>query len=487
MEYTTITEEDMKKYQAKIADKVGFKPNWARIKQLSKKDPTIFAKYYLGITPFHYQDQVLNDNSNRIMVCSSRQIGKTYVVAIKALHYAMFHKDKQVLVFSKNANQAKKFLREMKRLMFLGTQHVNHLIASESSPFSLDDEPAPTFPEDIDEKKPNNTEEFTLTNGSTIRSLPSTDSSRGYTADLVIIDEAAFVPDEIFDLVIEPTVRFTGGAIILLSTPNGQKGFFHHFFDPEDKKLEHEYTRYWWDWQICPNENIREVTLRKKNDLDPLRFAQEYEAKFTTDADAFFQNSKVKEACDENLSMLYEDKEHEMVAGIDVGVTKSRTVITLCYYDEERDDIILAYQKEYPPNYDNNNLRGQIKELEGRFKIVNWVIDYCPQGIDLIKWMQAEGKPVKEVYFGKEKVKMYFLFKGALNKRYDDDGPRIRYPFIAELQNQMLTLQQKDSKRGSFLIEKPSGGRDDCIDSFVLATLPFLDKEPKKEFRSFLA
>lgn len=493
MEYTVLTQEQLDAYEKRMEEPLGFKPNWAKIKTQSKTDPSIFAKWYLGITPFPYQDQVLLDDSPRINVCSSRQIGKTYVVAIKALHFAMFNKDKQVLVFSKNANQAKKFLRQMKYMMYEGQQHSSKIAANSFDHYaSANDEPAYTFPEDIDKKKPDNTEEFTLTNGSVIRSLPSTDSARGYTADLVIVDEAAFVPDEIFDLVIEPTVRFTEGKIVLLSTPNGQKGFFHHYFDPEDKHERDEddpltYKRYWWDWRICPNESIKKMTLSKKKDLDPIRFAQEYEAKFTVDADGFFQSKKVKAAVDDSLSQMYESKHLDMVCGIDYGVTKSCTVITLCYYDKERDDVILAYQHKFAPGYDNSNLRRDLINLEARFKIANYVVDDCPQGGDITTWLQKEGKVVTPIYFGKEKVGMFWRFKAALNKRLDDDGPRVRYPFINELLDEMLSLQQKDSKRTTgALIEKPQGGSDDRIDSFVLATYPFLVEE-RRHFRSFWA
>jgi hypothetical protein len=491
MEYTEITEEELKLYNEKMYDQPGFKPNWAKIKTLSQTDASIFAKFYLGITPFHYQDQVLNDNSDRIIVCSSRQIGKTYVVAIKALHHAMFNAGSEVLVFSKSSSQAKKFLRQMKHLMFLGQQHVNKITASASDGYAAsNDEPAYVFPEEIDKKKPNNTEEFSLTNGSIIRSLPPTDSSRGYTGNVVIIDEASFVDDEIFDTVIEPTVRFTGGKIILLSTPNGQKGFFHHFFDPDDKRRPDErdetkftYRRYWWDWRICPNKEIQDMTLNRKADLDPIRFAQEYEAKFTTDADGFFQHIKVKQATDDSLSLHYENKHLEMVCGIDYGVTKSKTVITLSYYDRERDDVILAYQHAFVAGYDNSNLRRDLINLEARFKIVNYVVDDCPQGQDITNWLLKEGRVVTPIYFGKEKVGMFWRFKAALNKRHDDDGPRVRYPLVNELISEMLALQQKDSKRTTgALIEKPQGGSDDRIDSFVLSTYPFLIEE-KKTFR----
>jgi len=492
MKYTTITKEQENKFNEKMdksGSSIGASPNMARIKTLSKTDPSIFARWYLGVKPFVYQDMVLNDESNRIIVCSSRQIGKTYVTAIKALHYAMFNPDSSILVFSRNNNQSKRFIREMKKLMQEGMDNLKReTYSSIAETYINESDEEWMFPQDIDSKKPNNTEEFSLTNGSIIRSLPATDSSRGYTADLVIVDEAAFVPDDIFEMVIEPTVRFTGGTIILLSTPNGQKGFFYHLFDPLDKQVGREYKRYWWKWEICPNPNIKEMTEKKRKQLDAMTFAQEYEAQFTVDSDSFFQSRKIREATVKDMNMKYADLDHEYVCGIDYGVSKSKTVVSLSYLDKNHNVVYLAYQKSFPGGYDNAQIPTFVNELETKFNIVQYVVDDCPQGESPTQALERVGKKVRRIYFGKEKVGMYFRFKESLNIRDDDGGfgRRVRFPKIRELIDEMVALQMRDSKRGTtFLIEKPQGGSDDRIDSFVLSTVPFLEEE-KKEFRSRL-
>lgn len=486
MEYTKLTKGEVQEYDERMRDNPLFKPNMAKIRTLSQTNPSIFAKWYLGITPFSYQDQALNDTAKRMIVCSSRQIGKTYVTAIKALHFAMFNEKKQILVFSKNANQAKKFIREMKAIIAEGQRYLNHKMSEGHSGIDLGEAPAWVLPEDIDNKKPNNTEEFTLTNGSIIRSLPATDSSRGYTADWVIVDEAAFVPDDIFEMVIEPTVRYSGGGITLLSTPNGQKGFFFKLFDPEDKREEHEYKRYWWDWRICPNENIHDMTLRKRADLDPLTFAQEYEAKFTSDAGAFFKAKNVKGGIVEELEIQFGDLANDYICGIDFGMSKSSTVVSLCYIEDETDHIILSYQKEYPGGYDNNNLIPELIALETRFKINQYVVDDCPQGQDVIKNMENKGWNVYKFKFQSEKVAAFFLFRAALSRPEATPGPKIKYPLIPGLLEQMYSMQVKDNKRGSFSIDKPAGGKDDRVDSLILACYPFIKKEEQEEFRSHL-
>lgn len=487
MEYTTIDSQFREQYEKKMYDAPGFRPNWAKIKTLSAKDPSIFAKWYLGITPYDYQDQVLNDTSSRIIVCSSRQIGKTYVVVIKALHYAIFHPNSKVLVFSKSGRQSKKFMRQMKEIMFDGIRHMHSIIDKQN--YNIEEKP-PLFPVDIDGKKPDNQEEFSLTNGSTIYSLPPTDSSRGQTGDLVIVDEAAFVPDDIFDLIIEPTVRHTGGTIILLSTPNGQKGFFFRYFDPADDKDHHAYARYWWNWEICPEPNVKKQTEEKKLDLmpvEPLKFHQEYEAQFTTDADAFFNAKKVEAGTDHNLDIQVQDHESDITCGIDYGETKSRTVVTLVRFDQELMLVHPIYQREFPSGYDNSRLSSFLDDLEVHFKIKGYVVDDCPGGDVVNRQLENKGKVVYRFNFTKEKLNAYYKFRAGLYRADNDkEFNHVRIPFIPQLIAQINAMQMAENKMGYYSISKPVGGNDDRVDSLVMACYPYLNEEKKKFRGSYL-
>ena len=65
-----------------------------------------------------------------------------------------------------------------------------------------------------------------LKNGSRILSLPGSDRGvRGYPADLLVIDEAAFVADRT-SVSARPMVAATGGRIVVQSTPGAPVGFF---------------------------------------------------------------------------------------------------------------------------------------------------------------------------------------------------------------------------------------------------------------------
>src|SRR5262249_31903236 len=71
-------------------------------------------------------------------------------------------------------------------------------------------------------------QELQLSNFSRIVSLPCReDTIRGYSrVGLLVIDEAARVPDDLYRAV-RPMLGVSGGRLICLSTPYGRRGFFH--------------------------------------------------------------------------------------------------------------------------------------------------------------------------------------------------------------------------------------------------------------------
>jgi hypothetical protein len=66
-----------------------------------------------------------------------------------------------------------------------------------------------------------------LTNGSRIVSLPAGEETiRGFSAvSLLVIDEAARVSDDLY-FAVRPMLATSGGSLVALSTPLGQRGFF---------------------------------------------------------------------------------------------------------------------------------------------------------------------------------------------------------------------------------------------------------------------
>ena len=81
---------------------------------------------------------------------------------------------------------------------------------------------------------------FRFRNGSQIILLPNSENQlRGFTADLIVVDEAAFFrnDEEIFYNILPPMLATTGGSLIVSSTPWGKNTVFYQLNqDPDYEK-----------------------------------------------------------------------------------------------------------------------------------------------------------------------------------------------------------------------------------------------------------
>jgi len=452
MPYTVVTQKYLDSYYAK------FHTEDFNMKQ-ARSDVTSFAYYMLGIKLFPYQDMIVNDPSKRVAVCSSRQIGKTLSISIMALHEALFTEGRSVTIISHTLDQAKKVLAGIRDLMYQGDTHMKTFGKVKY------------FTNQINTDSPNTVTQLTLKNKSIIRSLPSTEAARGYSTDLLILDEAAFIGDEVFEKILEPQVLFTGGRILLASTPNGQQGFFYKKFDPESEKTdeEREYKRYWFPHSICDNENIRTMITRKEAELDKLTFSQEYEAQFTTSKSTFFDGPAIDNIMTEE-GMLHTCSE-PCYAGIDWGYKSCHTVITVGKKEGNKFKII--YQHEFPTGWDNRNIVDFFKALKKDFNIKQIITDDCglaePHNNELEE--QDWDMEVIRFDFNRQKISTYMSFLDWVNRG------DIILTDIHELVKEMRALRyERMDVSGIIRIRKPETGFDDRCDSTIMSFFGMLDE-----------
>ena len=122
-----------------------------------------------------------------------------------------------------------------------------------------------------------------LANRSRIISLPGAEGTiRGYAGvQLVVLDEAARVPDDVF-YTVTPMVAVSAGRQLLLSTPHGQQGFFYETW---------AHGEAWEKVQVtaaeCPRISAAFLAEEQRSMPDYV-FASEYECRFVqTEAHVF--------------------------------------------------------------------------------------------------------------------------------------------------------------------------------------------------------
>jgi hypothetical protein len=122
-----------------------------------------------------------------------------------------------------------------------------------------------------------------LGNGSRAVVLPGDGRTiRGYSAPaLVLMDEAAFIADEVYDATIPMLAAAPEGRIVLMSTPYVASGFFYAIWHNASG-----WQRFEQPTSACPRVNKEWLEARRRE--DPLRFAREYECVFGSPEDSLF-------------------------------------------------------------------------------------------------------------------------------------------------------------------------------------------------------
>ena|SRR5215831_7266586 len=154
--------------------------------------PDWFMRDRLGKAPDPWQEQLLRSRSKQVIINAGRQIGKSTVVAAAALHTCLYQPGSLVLVIAPSQRQSRELFIKI------------HDFLSKLEPA-----------EELEEETKLS---FMMQNGSRAVVLPGDGRTiRGYSSPaLILMDEAAFIPDEVFDATIPMLAASPEGRIFLL-------------------------------------------------------------------------------------------------------------------------------------------------------------------------------------------------------------------------------------------------------------------------------
>lgn len=267
------------------------------------------------IDPDVWQEEVLASPCKRKILNTSRQVGKSTVIAGLCLHKALFMEEAVVMLFAPTEKQAKEAFGKVARF------YMAYLEAMEQGGEFRPDRShrrrmmskmrrhtrKPAYDPARDVRKMG----LELPNGSRIEALPATDhSSRGFTADLLVIDEAAFAGDTFYKA-IRPSIAVSKGEIVLASTPYGKRGFFYEEWDQIQKKTAAGIDPNWEAWEVPAAECSRidpDFLVEEFHRLGERHFRQEYMCSFEETEDSVFSERVVVSAFDdEGLVPLWDD------------------------------------------------------------------------------------------------------------------------------------------------------------------------------------
>lgn len=234
------------------------------------EDPIYFAENHMKIVNvdkglitiplYDYQTEIINTVLNeRFTVAEcSRQSGKTTSITVFVLWYIIFNPNKTVAILANKAETAREILSRIQ----LAYEHLPKWLQQGVIEW--------------------NKGSFELENGSRVlAAATSSNNIRGYSINLLIIDEAAFIDgwDDFFTSVFPTISSGYSTKLVLISTVNG----LNHFYKITSLARQglNNYKLISVPWQRVPgrDEKWKQETLAAMN-FDHERFAQEYENQY---------------------------------------------------------------------------------------------------------------------------------------------------------------------------------------------------------------
>ena len=419
---------------------------YAKLYNEALKDEVRFAKKILSFQPYTYQEEFLRDRHKLIAACCGRQVGKTTLAAVKAIHFALAEPKRKVLIVSAGLRQSMILFDRI--LSFIDQSFPLTILLTERTRTRVK-----------------------FANGSEIVALPCGRSGatlRGFTSDLAILDEANFIPQIVIDSVIRPTtITKPNARIIMLSTPWAQD---HPFYNAITKP-ELGFKPYRWPTSINPQVTAEKLEL-ERNTIGEYDFNREYNAQFIDDQFSYFP-SKLLLDCTDSYALDPEPKPGETrrgtyYTGIDFGKHADHSAIAII--QEEKDhNLRLVYLKEFPLETHYTTVIEAIKTLDKTYDFRGGRLDQTGVGEPLYEQVREFAPNIKGITLT-ARTKQDIL----ANLLLTIERNAITIP--QEPQNLLTQLTQQrcePTQQGTLHFSHPSGTHDDLAWAFALSVYAY--------------
>ena len=274
------------------------------------RDIDVFARELVGAPLWEHQLDLAKNPARIRAVCSGRQAGKSHTLAMLALHEAFSNPDSRTLILSAGEDAARQLLRQIAELASAP------LLAGST----------------MDE----NRSRITLSTGSEIVCVPaSTKQVRGRSVDLLILDEANFMPAELWQAASFTTVARHGSRIIMASSPWLRDHFFRSTW-LRGQVHSPEFASFHWPSTASPLmdaallESFRETMTERD-------YQREVAAEWIDDVGAFFTAAEIDDAV-ADYQMTPPEKAHGQLAaaGLDWGAqVDAHALVMLAVLDDD--------------------------------------------------------------------------------------------------------------------------------------------------------
>jgi len=205
--------------------------------------------------------ELITGPAKHVTVVAPRQTGKTFFSIQCLLYWAINFPGSTTFFISPTYQQAKKPMEEL----YNAIQNSGIVKSNNQSDFRI-----------------------ILKNGSSIvfKSSERPDNLRGYTGDFMVVDEAAYQKDEVWNAVLKPIMLVKGKKVLFISTPRGNN-WFKRMFDLGQSPDNPKYASCRMHYAENPYLDLDELEDARRT-LPSHIFAAEYEGTFTDSGNTVF-------------------------------------------------------------------------------------------------------------------------------------------------------------------------------------------------------
>lgn len=397
----------MKINDEKLLEKIGFKPHEGQKKVL---------------------EAVQNEKVRDITLSAGRRFGKSLFCAYIALRTILIP-NKRVWIVAPTYDLTQKVFTYL--LQFIGK-------IFEHGSYKIQTRPFP---------------KLTLPNGSWVecKSTENPNGLLGEEVDLLIVDEAAMTPPNIYERYLFPVTTSRRGRTIFISTPFGKNWFYLKYVECTEKEDGASFN---FPSNTNP-EFPKEEWERARKMLPEKVFKQEHLATFLDDAASVFRGIR------EIIADTYEQPvpTHRYVLGVDLAKLEDFTVLTVIDRNSHR---VVAWDRFNKIDYPLQKKR--IAEMAKKYNNARIIIDSTGVGSPITDDLRREGVSIDDFKFT-NKSKEELIDK--LSIFIEQKGVWI--PNESTLINELDSFGYQLTDSGNIKYSAPVGQHDDAVMSLGLA------------------
>lgn len=307
----------------------------------------------------------------------------------------------------------------------------------------------------------NTANEMQFTNGSRIKALPCGAEGvtiRGYTADMIILEESGYIKDKIVFEVVMPMLAATNGTLIQIGTGKLK----NHFYGAVYSSKNYYVSLVHWTRAVETGQLSQEFIDEQKEELgeNSIEFRTEYCCEFVDEADLYFNRELIDNAIVSDIDANFQIGNDIFYLGVDFArMGEDSSVLTILNSEGKVRQVIER------KNTKLTEIVGLIKELHSKYRFKKIFLDETGMGAGPSDMLREQlGTIIYPITFTiKSKQNMYSHAKALLEKQI------LKLPNHKKMLSQLYDLRYQYTSNGDMKIHHSERGHDDFCDSLVLA------------------